>query len=116
MGLRRVGALRERQALREVVELEHALFADHDQLPALRGRQPVDVEHAGRARRKVEQPEQQVLVRGVKALRELGVDALGPLAGDPRQDVDVVRGEVDGDADIADPGRKRARRDGDAIA
>ena len=38
----------------------------------------------------------------------LGVDARRPLAGDPRQDVDVVRREVDGHADVADPGRERA--------
>ena len=99
----------ERQALGQVVELEHALLADDAQLAALGGRQPVDVEHARRARREVQQPEQQVLVR-LRGSRwaSLGVDAHRPLARDPRQDVGVMRGEVDRHADVADPGRERA--------
>ena len=48
--VRRVGRPRERQALGQVVELEHALLADDDELAALGRRQPVDVEHA-RSRR-----------------------------------------------------------------
>ena len=48
--VRRVGRPGERQALGQVVELEHALLADDDELAALGRRQPVDVEHAGRAR------------------------------------------------------------------
>ena len=98
----------ERQPLGQVVELEHALLPDHDQLASLRRGQPVDVEHPGRPGREVEQPEEQVLVIGVLALGELGEHAGRSLAGDPRQDVDVVGGEVDGHADVADPGRERA--------
>ena len=45
---------------------------------------------------------------GVDPLGGLGVDARRPLAGDPRQDVDVVGREVDRHADVADPGRERA--------
>ena len=63
----------------------------------------------GRPGREVEQAEEQVLVIGVLALRELRKDAGRALAGDPRQDVDVVGGEVDRHADVADPGRERAR-------
>ncbi len=58
----------------------------------------------------MEQPEEQVLVIGVDPLGGLGVDPRRPLAGDPGQDVDVVGREVDGHADVADPGRERARR------
>ena len=75
--------LRERQALGEVVELEHALLADDDELASLGRREPVHVEHPGRARREVQQPEQEVLVGGVLALGELRVDPRRPLAGDP---------------------------------
>ena len=63
---------------------------------------------ADRARRERQQPEQQVLVVGVDALGGLGGDAGRPLAGDPRQDVDVVGGEVDGHPDVADARRERA--------
>ena len=103
---REVGA-GEGQALGEVVQLEHALLPDDAQLAALGGRQPVDVEHARRARREVQQPEQQVLVRSVLPLGQLRVDARRPLARDPRQHVRVVRRQVDRDADVADPGRER---------
>ena len=48
--VRRVGRPRERQALGQVVELEHPLLADDDELAPLGRRQPVDVEHA-RSRR-----------------------------------------------------------------
>ena len=41
----------ERQALGQVVELEHALLAEDGQLAALGRRQPVDVEHGDRAGR-----------------------------------------------------------------
>ena len=58
--------------------------------------------------REVEEPEQEVLVRGVDPLGRLRVDPRRPLAGDPAQDVDVVGGQVDGHADVADPGRERA--------
>ena len=105
--------LRERQALGEVVELEHALLADDDELATLGRRQPVHVEHPGRARREVQQPEQQVLVRGVLALGQLRVDARRPLAGDPAQHVGVVGGEVDRHADVADARRERARAPAD---
>ncbi len=93
---------------REVVELEHALLADHGQRPALGRRQPVDMEHPDRARRERQQPEQQVLVVLVDALGGLGRDAGRALGRDEREDVDVVRREIDGHADVADARRERA--------
>ena len=54
-------------------------------------------------------PKSEVLVAGMDSLGRLGVDADGPLAGDPGQHVDVVGAEVDRHADVADAGRERAR-------
>ena len=55
----------------------------------------------------MEEPEEEILVAGVNSLGGLGVDAGGPLAGDPGQDVGVVGGQVDRHPDIADPSWKR---------
>ena len=99
---------REGEPLGEVVELEHPLLADHQQLAALGGGEPVHVDHAGRPGREVEQAEEQVLVRGVLPLGELRVDAGGTLPGDPAQHVDIVGGEVHGHPHVADAGGKRA--------
>ena len=71
-GVRRAG---EGQALGQVVELEHALLAEHRQLATLGRREPVDVEHGDGARRERHQAEQEVLVVGVDAARGLRRDA-----------------------------------------
>ena len=72
------------------------------------GREPVDIEEAGGAGREVHQPEGQVLVAGMEPLGRLGVDADGPLAGDPGEHVHVVSAQVDGHAHVADAGREGA--------
>ena len=53
----------------------------------------------------MEQAEEEVLVAGVDAPGDLRIDARGPLAGDPGQDVAIVGCQVNGDADVPDPRR-----------
>ena len=106
--LRERWRLREHQPLGEVVELEHPLLADDDELSPLVRREPVDVEHAPRTRREAEQAEQEILVCRVDALSRLGMHADRSLAGDPAEDVDVVGRQVDRHPDVADPRRERA--------
>src|SRR5258706_15036073 len=55
----------------------------------------------------MEEPEKEILVAGMDPLGRLRVDARRPLAGDPRQDVGVVGGQVDRHTDVAYPVRKR---------
>ena len=73
--VRRVGGPGECQPLGQVIEFEHPLLADDDELAPLRRGQPVHIEHAGRSGREVQEPEQQVLVICVDPLGRLGVHA-----------------------------------------
>ena len=97
----------ERQRLGGVIDDEHAFFAEDRQRAFLRGREPVDIEHAKRATAETQHAGEEVFVVGVDVPPRLGEDALHIVVQQVAHDVDVVRREVVDDAHIADAVRKR---------
>ena len=101
--------LREPDVLGEVGGGEHPVLADDRDLAALLRREPVDVEQPeGAVVAEAQQAGDHVLLRGVRQLRALRVDARDVAPEDELHDVEVVRGQVDGDAGVLDAQGHRA--------
>jgi len=95
------------QLLGQVVADKHPPLAQHGQFANLRRRQPVHLKNAQDSALELQERVEDVLVVGMDPLLGLGVQPLHISAGEMTHDVEVMRGEVDDHADVADASRER---------
>src|SRR5262249_46229294 len=98
--------LEERQLLRQIIDVEHAALTGQCQLANLGWRKPVHIELDERVVIETQQRRQHVFVIGVNAPSGFGVDPRWLRSKQVARDVDVVRGQIDHDADISNTSRK----------